>query len=168
MWKIRAGMVPNFGVRFKENLRLGSIIEVPTNTTGMARYKTLREDFIAIEGAKVFNCIPRDIREIRTYLERFKKYLDIFLDDIPDQPAGANYTPEPMDQRCKHSNSIRDWIPHLGLSSWSHPNLKNLHIEEKEEDEMMNVTKDASGHPGTTLVDGNRTPESGHPGTYTG
>ena len=41
MWKIRAGMVPNFGVRFKENLRLGSIIEVPTNKTGMTRYKTL-------------------------------------------------------------------------------------------------------------------------------
>ena len=60
-----------------------------------------RESSLQVRGAKLFNCIPREIRDTVTGTpDMFKAKLDEWLSTIPDQPT------VPGRQRAAATNSL--------------------------------------------------------------
>ena len=53
--------------------------------------QTLKERSIVVHGPRLFNSIPKDLREYAGTLETFKAGLDRFLAGIQDKPALPQY-----------------------------------------------------------------------------
>ena len=79
----------------------------------LERYKTLKKRSLKIEGAKIFNSIPEEIRLFAGKLDHFKTKLDNYLEKLPDQPQTESLTPEAMTIYRIPSNSIIDWARKL-------------------------------------------------------
>ena len=112
VWKILEGYAPNCGLEIaSENQRLGRKCKVPSLVTnGRKAIQTLREACFQTNGPRLFNCLPKYIREIRKDQEEFKTKLDIFLSSIPDEPRLGRLVPTAV---CKvtanQSNSLLAW-----------------------------------------------------------
>ena len=64
----------------------------------------------SLRGARLFNCLPRGIRDIVTGTpEMFKSSLDNWLSTIPDEPT------IPGRQRAASSNSLLDQVQYAKL-----------------------------------------------------
>ena len=99
VWKIRQGIVHNPGLEFKntspEGSRHGLMCVVPKGTS------KLRENSFMVRGPKLFNSLPKDIREYQLdnevrqqqSVDNFKRRLDEYLSLIPDEPSvRSDYT----------------------------------------------------------------------------
>ena len=74
---------------------------------GNSKLKSLREQSFNFHGGRLFNSIPKNIRNVSGRLEDFKELLDKYLQTIPDEPKVESYTPSACDQNSsKPSNSI--------------------------------------------------------------
>ena len=65
--------------------------------------------------------MPIFLRNLKCTQDRFKSFLDLFLQEIPDNPNGKDYVSTAMNHINKPSNSIRDWSRTLKLSNWRLP-----------------------------------------------
>ena len=79
----------------------------------------MKERMIHIYGARLFNSMPRTIREYAGTLEEFKIVLDSFLSLIPDCPILQGYISHNMDSKCNQSNCLMDWVRNLNLTNWN-------------------------------------------------
>ena len=70
--------------------------------------QSLREKSFQIHGAKLFNSLPKNLRNSRgNDIEEFKSKLDKYLESIPDEPKVGEYIPSACDQiTLKPSNSL--------------------------------------------------------------
>ena len=69
--------------------------------------KKIRYASLAIRGPQLFNILPAEIRDLRNCsVEIFKRALDRFLVDVPDEPLIPGYTAI----RRAYSNSHLDMI----------------------------------------------------------
>ena len=91
IWKILEKIVPNPSpVYITEQIsgRRGRVIlriSLPSSST--ARVKTLRDGSFMVSGPKLFNCLPRKIRDITGVpIDKFKQALDNELKKVPDEP----------------------------------------------------------------------------------
>ena len=88
IWKILEHMVPNFDINPVTSYcrgRQGRMCHIP-KIKGEGRIKTLREEFIAVKGARLFNILPMEIRRLQNVsLERFKAAFDSYLSEIADK-----------------------------------------------------------------------------------
>ena len=112
VWKILEGYAPNCGVKTSpENPRLGRKCEIPSLVkNGRMAIQTLREQSIQVNGARLFNCIPKKIRSIAKDQDLFKSELDKFLSTIPDQPRLGSLVPEAVCRvTARQSNSLLAW-----------------------------------------------------------
>ena len=67
--------------------------------------KKARESSLQVKGAKLFNLLPRELRDTSTGTpESFKSKLDEWLSTIPDQPT------VPGRQRAAATNSLLDQV----------------------------------------------------------
>ena len=65
-----------------------------------------REQTIAVHGARIFNLLPKHLRNNDTAdFEMFKNHLDLFLAQIPDQPSAPGLC------RAAKTNSLLDQVP---------------------------------------------------------
>ena len=90
VWKILQGLVVNPGIEFNDDLgsRTGLTCKIPKHTMN------LREKSFMISGPRLFNSLPKEIRECplksvqdsQVSVNHFKSKLDNFLKDIPDEP----------------------------------------------------------------------------------
>ena len=90
----------------EENDRRGRWCRVP-NVTRQASVavQRLRYSSFAIIGPKLFNVMPREIRNITGCpIDHFKHRLDSYLKTLPDEPLVAGYT---MYRRAE-TNSLTD------------------------------------------------------------
>ena len=72
--------------------------------------KTLRESSFQINGPRLFNALPKRLREMKTTQDEFKEALDLFLMTVPDQPRMGGLVPAATDQTTGHqSNSLLAW-----------------------------------------------------------
>jgi hypothetical protein len=113
VWKILEGKAPNCGVNLApENERLGRRCEIPKLiSNGRMAIQTLREQSFQINGARLFNRLPRKIREIRRSKDDFKEALDSFLSTVPDQPRMRNLVPAAVCRVTgRQSNSLLAWV----------------------------------------------------------
>ena len=71
-----------------------------------ASVRNARESSLQVRGAKLFNIIPRELRDTMTGTsDQFKHKLDEWLSTIPDQPT------VPGRHRAAASNSLLDQVP---------------------------------------------------------
>ena len=108
-WKILEGISPNCGLESVISERRGREIKVPT-LKGKGKIHSLREASFQVHGAKLFNSLPKTIRNLRKVtVDEFKSKLDLYLQSIPDEPSLNGYIPTSCDQFSGNpSNSIVD------------------------------------------------------------
>ena len=76
-------------------------------------YQSLIASSLSVQGPRLFNSLPRYIRNINNYTkDYFKQKLDEFLSRIPDEPLIPNY----VGMRRAQSNSLVDMIKSIGLN----------------------------------------------------
>ena len=113
MWKILKGIVPNCGVKLSpENERLGRKVSMPSmKRNGRKAIHTLREQSFQINGPRLFNCLPKVLRNMNKCQDDFKAALDKYLTSVPDQPRIGSLIPQATDQLTgRQSNSLLAWI----------------------------------------------------------
>ena len=102
VWKTLEKIVPNANVCLAsdETDRVGRKCKVPTLKP---RERKKREESFQVSGPMLFNCLPKEIRNLKNVgVEEFKEHLDLLLSTVPDEPklGGA------MPLNCEKSNSI--------------------------------------------------------------
>ena len=74
------------------HMRRGKLCKIPPFNRYAPRYvQTIKEGSFAIHGPRLFNVLPREIRELEGDIDCFKFELDKFLRRIPDKPALPHY-----------------------------------------------------------------------------
>ena len=93
IWKVLEGHVPNVNNKVISTFhtRLGRKCKIPSIPSG--RLGKIREASLTFNGAKLFNVLPKPLRDISgVKLEAFKSALDCFLRTIPDESQIPGYT----------------------------------------------------------------------------
>ena len=110
MWKILEGQVPNpkplelQPYTTERNGRKCTRNSLPTRAP--ERIRTLLAASLVHEGPKIFNALPKEVRNITGCpVEKFKSGLDKFLWTVPDEPPVPGYT-----AGCRTSNTIPDQV----------------------------------------------------------
>ena len=106
-FKIIAGLVPNPGITWHFSLRRGVLIDIPfisQKSSGFAQ--SLKFNSFFCKTARLFNCLPIDVRALTGSVDSIKYNLDNFLRKVPDEPRLVGYTQSA--RSC--SNSIYDQI----------------------------------------------------------
>ena len=122
VWSILEGIVPNFSHTENNGIEIGGISSTKTTRHGRkcqlrtiersSFQKTICES-LAVKGPKLFNSLPKEIRNItKCTKEVFKKLLDKFLATIPDEPHIIGATPP----RLADTNTLFDQITRVGLN----------------------------------------------------
>ena len=92
VYKIIVGLVPNFEderfrIQTKYNERRGLLCIVPAiRTSASARIKSMVDQSFAVRGPRLFNMLPKKVRNINVKFEAFKRGLDQYLGGITDEP----------------------------------------------------------------------------------
>ena len=107
-WKIINGLVPNVNDKIKitNNDRRGRLCLIPPIVkTATQRIKTIRDNSFVVKSQKLFNKLPRHVRDTSyKSVESFKNNLDNFLHTISDNPVLPCYV------NLKNSNSLIDIV----------------------------------------------------------
>ena len=110
IWKSLHGHVPSMDLEWEEcSSRKGDFIKVRNLIGSSEAMKTLQMSSMRIEGVKLFNSIPLELRKWDGSPDSFKVLLDKFQEFLPDQPHTETLTPGGKDLQGKSSNSISDW-----------------------------------------------------------
>ena len=110
VWKIAMGLVDGYKMEFKgEGTRRGRECEVSEIVrTAPAAVRRARENSLSVKGARMFNLLPAEVRNITSEkVEHFKSKLDEFLRDVPDEPDVP---------RASESNCLLHQIPMFRLN----------------------------------------------------
>ena len=96
VWRIINQMSPNLEGRDRITMyrsgRRGLLCRVPSfGTTARSRFATIREASFAINGPRLFNSIPAELRDYTGSVDSFKRQLDIFLSSVIDKPPLPGY-----------------------------------------------------------------------------
>ena len=93
VWKILEGIVPNCCMEISHSERRGREVSVP-DLKGSQRIQSLRENSFQVRGARIFNSLPKSLRNLQqSSVDEFKLKLDKYLENIPDEPSLPNYIP---------------------------------------------------------------------------
>ena len=106
-------VVPNCGVELAQpNERLGRKCKVPKLVqNGRQAIQTLLEQGFQVNRVRLFNSLPKTLRNMNTNQDDLKSELDKFLSKIPDQPRLGGLVPEATCRlTARPSNSLLAWI----------------------------------------------------------
>ena len=106
IWKLSQGLVTGYHLTFQQNVRRGLLVAVPPMATkSPTSVRRARESSLQVKGARLFNLVPRDLRDMTgVSVDSFKSRLDSWLTTIPDQPT------TPGRQRAALTNSLIDQV----------------------------------------------------------
>jgi hypothetical protein len=103
VFKIIHGLVPNCGLSFHMNSRTGMHVEVSKVCPNPAYISKLRSNCFTHVAPLLYNLLPIKLRQkfdkINPF-DSFKRGIDIFLNNVPDEPTVPGLT------RCAKSNSL--------------------------------------------------------------
>ena len=117
------GLVPSLGLTLINNKRRGIIINIPNYICKVQHITTLKENSIKIAGSKIYNELPRFLREHDRSFQNFKELFDIFLENIPDCPILPGYNSHNLDKNSSQSNELSDWMKNMNLEDWTPQDL---------------------------------------------
>ena len=116
-WKIIENLAPNMTsnkieTRISERRgRYCVVPNLPNTNICSAKVKTIRENSFSVQGPKLFNCLPKSIRDLSgVSVDSFKQHLDKLLTHIPDRPGVPGYA----GRRAATTNSLSDQILMIG------------------------------------------------------
>ena len=106
VWKVAQGLVQGYQANFYTSPRRGRLMQLSTlNNSAPASVRRARESSLKVKGARLFNAIPRDLRDMSVGTQdKFKARLDEWLATIPDQPT------IPGRARAAATNSLLDQV----------------------------------------------------------
>ena len=113
MFKVIKGVVPNitssrFEIKTSDAGRRGKTCMIPPVTTSASsRLKTIVDHSFAVRGARLFNALPKKLRNHEGSPESFKASLDTFLSKVRDLPCLPGY------HQCSASNSLIDQVAQM-------------------------------------------------------
>ena len=111
IWKILNYLAPNFGGNIIQNYfddRRGRLCSTPALIRGSSdSMKSIRDDSLAVRGPKLFNAMPRDIRDLTGTLEQFKARLDKFILTVLDEPQLPGYQRTGSNSLVEQLNRMR-------------------------------------------------------------
>ena len=117
IWSIIEGKVPNFshsennkvvgGINWYNHIRHGRKCMIPT--LSRSKNQRLVTKSFRWRGPRLFNALPKSLRNMTGCKDKFKKSLDEFLQKVPDEPQVPGYTI----MRITDSNSLVDMINHM-------------------------------------------------------
>ena len=91
---------------FVHHPRRGRLATVnPAAKTSPAAVKTARDASLKVKGSRLFNLIPKELRDMTGTVVQFKAGLDSWLSTVPDQPT------VPDRQRPAETNSLLHQVP---------------------------------------------------------
>jgi len=108
IWKSAMGLIDGYDLKFNgEQSRRGRECHVTEIVrTAPANVRKAREGSLSVKGAKIFNLLPPDIRNLNSdKVDIFKRRLDKFLQSIADQPTITE------EGRAAQSNCLLHQIP---------------------------------------------------------
>ena len=108
LWKVSQGLVHGYHVDFTSvcGRRGRTALPRPVVQSSSSLVRKAREASIGVKGAKIFNLLPASIRNMNVEnVDLFKKNLDSFLSQVPDQPTVAGYG------RSAETNSLLHQLP---------------------------------------------------------
>ena len=112
-WKILNGHAQNCGLSWEYTKKSGTLCK--TKKIGKF-FQTQRSHSFQWIGPRLFNALPRHIRDSKSSPSIFKSEINQFFNMIPDCPTTRDLTPVPMDPYdCAPSNSIIHWIQYLKI-----------------------------------------------------
>ena len=101
-FKIILGIVPNPGISWHHSPRRGLLVDVPFIQNNNGFGGNLKHKSFFCTAARLFNCLPQNLRNMSCGINSIKLNLDKFLKNIPDEPRLIGYT----QYSCAMSNSI--------------------------------------------------------------
>ena len=106
LWKVAQGLVQGYHATFYQSERRGRLMHLaPLCSRAPTAVKKARESSLQVRGARLFNCIPRELRDTFTGTpDSFKSKLDEWLLTIPYQPTVPGWL------RAADSNSLLDQV----------------------------------------------------------
>ena len=105
IWKILQGYVDGYSLEHSNSDRRGRTIVVPSYPArAAAPVRNAKESSLRVHGAKIFNVMPKYLRDAQCSVSSFKRQLDEWLMNIPDQPT------IPDCQRAAKTNSLVDQV----------------------------------------------------------
>ena len=97
VWKIIHGVAPNCGISWTEcEERRGRLCEV-RKVKGKSFVQNLRRQSFQVAGPKLWNCLPKNVRNFKGNQVDFKQTLDKFLCKVPDEPKADGLIPGAVD-----------------------------------------------------------------------
>ena len=115
IWKVKNGITKNPGFEFVDTGRRGTMVRIH-----IKQNESVRENSFLIWGARIFNALPRELRDFCSNTKdrpaAFNTALDSFLQGIPDEP---NLTPvyssrmQCVDLNGRKTNSLIYAIPRM-------------------------------------------------------
>ena len=91
-WKVLENLVPNVNnkIKSKDHIRLGRMCLFDYHRSDAQKF---REGSFTVNGPRLFNSIPKSIRNLKGVpLSNFKRALDAYLTQVPDEPQLPGYT----------------------------------------------------------------------------
>ena len=106
VWKVLQGLVQGYTLTCSDHPRRGRCVNIcPYNRNSPSAVRNAREATLAVKGAKLFNLLPRALRDIQSgTVDQFKAQLDKWLEVVPDQPT------VPGRLRAAKTNSLLDQV----------------------------------------------------------
>ena len=106
IWKVSQLLVKGYSLPFYNSPRRGRLVGLPPIANGCpAAVKQALEASLRVKGARLFNLLPKDLRDLEgVSLVTFKTGLDAWLGTVPDQPT------IPGRQRAAATNSLLDQV----------------------------------------------------------
>ena len=97
VYKIINNIVPNlceerFAIKTYLSVGGNCLCRVPTiSRASTAKIRNMVENSFAVQGPKLFNCLPSEIRNFRGSFLAFKTKIDKFFNKVNDQPCTLGY-----------------------------------------------------------------------------
>ena len=97
VYKIIQNIAPNFNderfsIKTHLSVRGDRLCRIPTiSRAPLNRIKSMIENSFAVQGPKLFNCLPAELRNVQGSLLEFKGKLDKFLNKVIDKPCTPGY-----------------------------------------------------------------------------
>ena len=129
VWKILDGKVPNISncsrhivTAMESDRRLGRLCILPKHqNTATARVKTLLHNSFTTRAVRLFNILPKELRNTAgCSVDSFKNLLDKILASVPDQPPLPGYYLE------AESNSLLHQLPLMRRKTFEMKTLSGL------------------------------------------
>jgi hypothetical protein len=102
IWKLSQGLVKGYNLPFQQNKRSCLLATVPPMAANSpAAVRKAREASLPVNGARLFNLIPRDLQDMTgVTVDTFKAGLVGWMSTLPEQPT------RPVRQRAAITNSL--------------------------------------------------------------